>query len=201
MKRLAAALVVILTAVVPFLISTSGPASAIDQPLAKWQCGPWSHKGSAGGNTRWCAQLTKVTGVTSIDYKRLFHNDSKQRVPFTCQTSKTTTWHFGGDVTVKEELGGIFAKMEASISVDIYRETSTTDSVSSTIKVKPNGWANCKRGEVFFKVNGFARKESCMSGKCAYSDEQSITAKAPSSDFFAIGTGKDVSTSQYIPKP
>lgn len=200
MKRLATALTVILAAVVPFLISTSSPAHAIDQKPGKWRCGAWSHKGSAGGNTRWCVQLTKITGTTSIDYTRLLHNKFNHPAMMSCSTSKTTTFHYGGDVTVKEELGAIFAKMEASISVDIYHETSTTDSASANLKVKAHGWANCKRGEVIFKVQGYARKQSCMSGRCGYSDEQSISAHAPATDFFAIGPGKNISTRSYIPK-
>lgn len=173
--------------------SATKPAStaphARTEALSKWHCGKWSGNGGIGW--RYCANFSVFDEQFDTDYTRsVFNKFRHQTLTFQCKTSKSTTWRFYAEGTVKAQAGVIFAKAEASATAGVEHSVTTTDEVSSSFKVRPRHWANCKRGAYKYKFRGLVRKQTCDSSGCVYSGMQSFTGQAPSRDAFMIGPGR-----------
>jgi hypothetical protein len=157
------------------------------EPIGRWHCKPFKSRSVVG---KTCARFTVFDEKFDIDYRRsMFNEFRKQTVPFTCRTSKQTTWKFGVSATVKAEAGVIFAKAEASTTASVERSVTTTDEASATMKVRPRHWAHCKRGTYVFKIRGEVKRIRCNAGGCRNS-RSSFTAQAPSRDVFLVGPGR-----------
>lgn len=155
--------------------------------LSTWHCKPFNSPSVVG---KTCARLSVFDEKFDIDYTRsMFNKFRHQTVPFTCKTSKQTTWKFGVSATVEAEAGVIFAKAKASATASVERSVTTTDEVSATMQVKPRTWANCKRGTYVFKMRGDVKRIRCNAGGCRNS-RSSFTAEAPSRDVFLVGPGR-----------
>ena len=164
-------------------------AHARAEAISKWHCGKWSGNGGIGW--RHCAKFSVFDEHFDTDYTRsIFNKYRHQTITTQCSTSKSTTWRFYAEGTVKAEAGAIFAKAEASATAGVERSVTTTDEVSSTFKIRPRHWANCKRGAYTYKFRGLVRKQTCDSSGCVFSDLKSFTGQAPSRDAFIVGPGR-----------
>ena len=166
---------------------SSAGSTTMREPLSKWRCKPFESP-SVTGKT--CARFSVFDERFDIDYTRtVFNRFRHQTVPFTCRTSKQTTWKFGVSASVKAEAGLIFAKAEVSTTASVERSVTTTDEVSATFRVRPRSWANCKRGTYVFKIRGEVKRIRCNAGGCNNSRSR-FTAEAPSRDVFLVGPGR-----------
>jgi len=182
--RLLTLLSLLATTVGLALGSGSTAVAAKREAPSAYHCTAWKN------SVRDCAKFSVFNEKFDTDYIRTFHNKfKKQRVTFQCTTSKQTTWKFSVSASVKASAGVVFAKAEATATAGVERSVTTTDSASASMKVKPGGWANCKRGTYVYSIKGKLRHTRCSGPHCSHS-YKNFTAKAPSRDAFFVGPGR-----------
>lgn len=171
-----------LTVVVPM---TTAPAHAA---LNRWLCEKWVVQGNTTHRT--CVMFTSKWQNFDVDYRdSTFNQTYHQTIPFTCQETKTTTWHQSLTASAEAEAGVIFAKAKTTLSGTIAHESSTSRSSSSTLQIPPRKWGHCYRGMYIWGARGKVRLQGCSSQGC----NSSVTRfrfTAPSTSAWMMGLGR-----------
>ena len=165
------------------------------QPLGVYKCGAW-HTLYWGANwsVRDCARIATMKEIYDIDYRtEAFNEFYHQSLDWTCKHSETTTWRFSVSSTVKAEAGVIFAKAEASATVGIERELSTTKEASASVPIRPRSYVHCTRGASSYKITGNVRQQEKTSAgevKWLNGSYKEFSASAPSRTLYKYGPGR-----------
>lgn len=181
-----------LLTILTLLVTTLGLAfgSASTAVAAKREAPSAYHCTAWKSGVRDCVKFTVFDQKFNTDYVRTFHNTfKKQTVTFQCSTSKQTTWTFSVSASAKASANLVFTKAEVTATAGVQRSVSTTDSASASLRVKPGGWANCKRGVYVYSIKGTLRHTRCSGPHCSHT-YKAFTAKAPSRDAFFVGPGR-----------
>lgn len=184
--RVGATAGMLLLALIAAVPATTAPAHAAG--LNQWQCTKWVGNSSTAHRT--CVMFTSKWENFDVDYRdATFNQTTNQTIPFTCQETKTTTWHESVTASAEAEAGVIFAKAKTTLSGTIAHESSTSRSSSSTLKIPPRKWGHCYRGMYIWGATGKVKLQGCSSQGCTRTIRK-FRFTAPSTAAWKMGLGR-----------